>query len=103
MNTTNKVRLGAGSWYGHSDESESIATIHEAIDRGVNVLDTGDFYGMGRNELLAGNAIKGRRDKMLLSVKFGALRGPDGEFLGHDARPGGDQELPGPQLVASWR
>jgi aryl-alcohol dehydrogenase-like predicted oxidoreductase len=104
MTTTNKVTLGrsgpsvfpialgcmgmgAGSWYGDSDEAESIATIHEAIDRGVNVLDTGDFYGMGRNELLVGKALKGRRDKVLLSVKFGALRGPDGEFLGQDARP----------------
>src|SRR5207244_6027091 len=53
----------------------------------VDVLDTGDFYGMGRNELLVGKALKGRRDKVLLSVKFGAFRGPDGEFLGLDARP----------------
>jgi len=104
MKTTNDVRLGtrgpsvfpialgcmgmgAGSWYGDSDEAESVATIHEAIERGVDVLDTGDFYGMGRNELLVGKALKGRRDKVLLSVKFGALRGPDGEFLGLDARP----------------
>src|SRR5437870_7937887 len=79
--------MGTGSWYGDSDEAESIATIHEAIERGVDVLDTGDFYGMGRNELLVGKALKGRRDKVLLSVKFGALRGPDGEFLGLDARP----------------
>jgi len=104
MKTTNDVRLGtrgpsvfpialgcmgmgAGSWYGDSDEAESVATIHEAIERGVDVLDTGDFYGMGRNELLVGKALKGRRDKVLLSVKFGAFRGPDGEFLGLDARP----------------
>src|SRR5262249_54585676 len=104
MTTTNKVRLGkggpsvfpialgcmgmgAGSWYGDSDEAESIATIHEAIERGVNVLDTGDFYSMGKNELLVGKALKGRRDEVLLSVKFGALRGPDGAFLGFDARP----------------
>src|SRR5436190_14687120 len=79
--------MGAGSWYGDSDEAESIATIHDAIGRGVNILDTGDFYGMGRNELLVGKALKGRRDKVLLSVKFGALRGPDGEFLGLDGRP----------------
>src|SRR6266481_9584243 len=79
--------MGAGSWYGDSYEAESIATIHEAIERGVNILDTGDFYGMGRNELLVGKALKGRRDKVLLSVKFGAFRGPDGEFLGLDARP----------------
>ena len=104
MSTMNKARLGesgpsvfpialgcmgmgAGSWYGDSDEAESIATIHEAIERGVNVIDTGDFYGMGKNELLVGKALRGRRDKVLLSVKFGALRGPDGQFLGHDARP----------------
>ena len=53
----------------------------------MNVLDTGDFYSMGRNELLVGKAIRGRRDKVLLSVKFGALRGPDGAHLGYDARP----------------
>ncbi len=79
--------MGAGSWYGDSDEAESIATLHEAIERGVNVLDTGDFYSMGRNELLVGKAIRGRRDQVLLSVKFGALRGPDGAHLGYDARP----------------
>jgi aryl-alcohol dehydrogenase-like predicted oxidoreductase len=79
--------MGAGSWYGASDEGESIATIHEAIERGVNLFDTGDYYGMGRNEILVGKALRGRRDKVLLSVKFGALRGPDGAFLGYDARP----------------
>ena len=79
--------MGDGSWYGPSDETESIATIHEALERGVNVLDTGDFYGMGRNELLVGKALRGRRDRALVSVKFGALRGPDGTFLGYDASP----------------
>jgi aryl-alcohol dehydrogenase-like predicted oxidoreductase len=79
--------MGAGSWYGDSDEAESIATIHEALERGVNVIDTGDFYGMGKNELLVGKALQGRRDQALLSVKFGALRGPDGALLGFDARP----------------
>ena len=79
--------MGAGSWYGACDEAESIATIHEALERGVNVIDTGDFYGMGKNELLVGRALQGRRDKALLSVKFGALRGPDGAFLGFDGRP----------------
>ena len=73
--------------YGHADENESIATIHAALDRGVNLIDTGDFYGMGHNEMLVGRALKGRRDKVLLSVKFGALRGPDGSWLGYDARP----------------
>lgn len=79
--------MGAGGWYGASDDAEGIATIHEALDRGVNILDTGDFYGMGRNELLVGKAIRDRRDKALLSVKYGGLRGPDGAFLGVDTRP----------------
>jgi aryl-alcohol dehydrogenase-like predicted oxidoreductase len=79
--------MGAGSWYGASDEAESIATIHAALDRGVNVIDTGDFYGMGKNELLVGKALKGRRDAALLSVKYGALRAPDGTILGFDASP----------------
>lgn len=73
--------------YGHCDESESIATIHAALERGVNLIDTGDFYGMGHNEMLIGRALKGRRDRALLSVKFGSLRGPDGSRLGVDSRP----------------
>jgi aryl-alcohol dehydrogenase-like predicted oxidoreductase len=73
--------------YGHSDENESVATIHAALDRGINLLDTGDFYGMGHNEALIGRALKGRRDQALLSVKFGALRDPAGNFLGVDTRP----------------
>jgi aryl-alcohol dehydrogenase-like predicted oxidoreductase len=60
---------------------------NEAIDHGVTLLDTGDFYGMGHNEMLIGRALKGRRDKALLSVKFGALRAPDGAWVGYDARP----------------
>jgi aryl-alcohol dehydrogenase-like predicted oxidoreductase len=79
--------MGASSWYGQSDEAENIATIHEALERGVNVLDTGDFYGMGKNELLVGKALAGRRDRALISVKFGALRAPDGAHVGFDARP----------------
>ena len=80
--------MGAGSFYGNSDEQEAIATIHAALERGVNLIDTGDFYAMGKNELLVGKALAGsRRDKALLSVKFGGLRGPDGAFLGYDARP----------------
>ena len=73
--------------YGESDENESIATIQEALDRGVTLLDTGDFYGMGHNEMLIGKAIKGRRDQAVISVKFGAMRGPDGSWLGLDMRP----------------
>ncbi len=79
--------MGAGSWYGANDDAEAVATIHAALERGVNIIDTGDFYGMGKNELLVGKALQGRRDKALLSVKFGALRGPDGAFLGNDASP----------------
>jgi aryl-alcohol dehydrogenase-like predicted oxidoreductase len=81
------MSMGAGNAYGASDEGENIATIHAALDRGVNLIDTGDFYGMGKNEMLVGKALRDRRDKALLSVKFGALRGPDGAFLGYDARP----------------
>ena len=79
--------MGMSGMYGSADENESIATIHAAIDRGVNLLDTGDFYGMGHNELLVGRAIRGRRDEVLLSVKFGALRGPDNSWSGVDTRP----------------
>ncbi|MCE9574523.1 MAG: aldo/keto reductase [Deltaproteobacteria bacterium] len=79
--------MGAGNWYGNDNEDESIATIHAALERGVSLLDTGDFYAMGKNELLVGKAIRGRRDRALLSVKFGGLRDPSGAFLGYDARP----------------
>jgi len=80
--------MGAGSWYGGGDEGEGIATIQAALDAGVNLIDTGDFYTMGKNELLVGKALAGRRrEQAVLSVKFGGLRGPDGAFLGYDARP----------------
>ena len=79
--------MGARAWYGATDDGENIATIHAALDAGVNVLDTGDFYGMGHNEMLVGRALKGRRDQALLSVKFGAMRSPDGAHIGFDARP----------------
>jgi len=79
--------MGMSGLYGATDDAESIATLQAAIDAGVNLLDTGDFYGMGHNELLVGRAIAGRRDRVHLSVKFGALRGPDGAFIGIDTRP----------------
>lgn len=79
--------MGMSGMYGPADEGESIATIHAALDHGITLLDTGDFYGVGHNELLIGRALRDRRDKALLSVKFGALRGPDGSWLGVDARP----------------
>ena len=73
--------------YGQSDERESLATIHAALDVGVNLLDTGDYYGAGHNELLISRALRDRRSAALLSVKFGALRAPDGSWLGMDTRP----------------
>jgi aryl-alcohol dehydrogenase-like predicted oxidoreductase len=74
--------------YGAADEAESIATIHAAIDAGVTLLDTGDFYGIGHNELLIGRALRDRRrEDVAISVKFGAQRGPDGAWLGYDAGP----------------
>jgi len=79
--------MGMSGVYGPADDAESIATIHEAIERGVTLLDTGDFYANGKNELLVARAIEGRRDKVQLSVKFGAMRGPDGSWLGFDGRP----------------
>jgi len=79
--------MGMSGMYGASDEAESLATIHAAMDAGVNLIDTGDFYGMGHNEMLVGRALQLERDQVLLSVKFGAQRGPDGSWLGYDARP----------------
>jgi aryl-alcohol dehydrogenase-like predicted oxidoreductase len=79
--------MGMSGMYGATDDAESVRTIQAAIDRGVTLLDTGDFYGMGHNEMLIGRAIAGRRDRVQLSVKFGALRGPDGSWLGFDGRP----------------
>jgi aryl-alcohol dehydrogenase-like predicted oxidoreductase len=79
--------MGMSDFYGPADESESVATIQEAIDRGVTLLNTGDFYGMGHNELLVRRAVEGRRNRVFLSVKFGALRAPNGAFLRFDGRP----------------
>jgi len=80
--------MGMSGMYGPSDRAESIATIHAALDAGVTLLDTGDFYGMGHNELLIRDALVGRpRDRVQISVKFGALRGPDGAWAGYDSRP----------------
>jgi aryl-alcohol dehydrogenase-like predicted oxidoreductase len=79
--------MGMSGMYGATDDGESIATIHAAIEAGVNLLDTGDFYGMGHNEMLVGRALRFVREQVLVSVKFGAQRGPDGAWLGYDARP----------------
>jgi aryl-alcohol dehydrogenase-like predicted oxidoreductase len=80
--------MGMSGMYGHADRAESVATIRAALDAGINLLDTGDFYGMGHNELLIAEALRGvPREEYLLSVKFGALRAPDNSWLGVDARP----------------
>jgi aryl-alcohol dehydrogenase-like predicted oxidoreductase len=80
--------MGMSGMYGPADRAESIATIHAALDAGIALLDTGDFYGMGHNEMLIGEAVKGMaRDRFLVSVKFGALRDPEGGWLCYDARP----------------
>ncbi|MET9289366.1 aldo/keto reductase [Nocardia beijingensis] len=89
--TVSRIGLGAMSMsgaYGATDDAESTATIHAALDSGVNLIDTGDFYGAGHNEMLIGKAVAERpREDVVLSVKFGALRGPDGAFVGIDNRP----------------
>src|ERR687894_2549024 len=80
--------MGMSDLYGPADEGESIATIHAAIDAGVTLIDTGDFYGMGRNELLIARALRDRRrDDVTISVKYGALRDPAGGWGGVDTRP----------------
>jgi aryl-alcohol dehydrogenase-like predicted oxidoreductase len=80
--------MGMSDLYGPADEAESIATIHAALEAGITLLDTGDFYGMGHNELLLREALRGRaREQVLISVKFGVLRDPVRGFAGIDARP----------------
>jgi pyridoxine 4-dehydrogenase len=80
--------MGMSDLYGPADRLESIATIHAALDAGIKLLDTGDFYGMGHNEMLIREALAGRpRESVQISVKFGALRGPDGAWNGYDCRP----------------
>ncbi|MFJ9018847.1 aldo/keto reductase [Streptomyces sp. NPDC102259] len=84
--------MGMSALYGEADRAEGIATIHAALEAGVTLLDTGDFYGMGHNELLIGEALRtapaARREQAQISVKFGALRDPDGGWSGYDGRPG---------------
>ncbi|MFE6359660.1 aldo/keto reductase [Streptomyces sp. NPDC057806] len=83
--------MGMSALYGDADRAESIATVHAALEAGVTLLDTGDFYAMGHNEMLIGEALRGapadRREQALISVKFGALRDPDGGWSGYDGRP----------------
>jgi aryl-alcohol dehydrogenase-like predicted oxidoreductase len=80
--------MGMSGMYGPSDRAESLATIDAALEAGITLIDTGDFYGMGHNEMLIGEALKGaKRDQALISVKFGAQRDPAGGWIGYDARP----------------
>ncbi|MEU4238343.1 aldo/keto reductase [Actinoplanes sp. NPDC026619] len=89
--TVSAVGLGAMSMsgaYGPADRGESVATVHAALDAGITLIDTGDFYGMGHNEMLLGEALRGRdRDSYLLSVKFGQQVAPGMRFAGQDSRP----------------
>ncbi|WP_093477822.1 MULTISPECIES: aldo/keto reductase [unclassified Streptomyces] len=83
--------MGMSALYGDTDRAESVATVHAALEAGVTLLDTGDFYAMGHNEMLLGEALRTapptRREQALVSVKFGALRDPDGNWSGYDGRP----------------
>ncbi len=80
--------MGMSEFYGPTDQKEGIATIHRAIDLGVDFLDTSDIYGLGRNEDLVGKAIRDRRGKVFLATKFGVLRGSDGSWQGVNGKPG---------------
>src|ERR1051325_10654153 len=87
--------MGMSDLYGPADRDEGIATIRKAVDAGITLLDTGDFYGMGHNELLIRDALADHnRDDLLISVKFGAQRDPAGQWLGYDARPPGAETPP---------
>src|SRR5277367_3818407 len=79
--------MGMSEFYGKTDDAESIATIHLALDRGMNFLDTADMYGPWKNEVLVGKAIRGRRNEVVLATKFGNQRSADGKFLGVNGSP----------------
>jgi len=79
--------MGMSEFYGSTDEDQSIRTIHQALDWGINFLDTADMYGVGHNEELVGRAVKDRRDKVVLATKFGNVRGQDGSFMGVNGKP----------------
>src|SRR5580698_45829 len=79
--------MGMSEFYGKTDDAESIAAIHLALDRGMNFLDTADMYGPFKNEVLVGKAIQSRRNEVVIATKFGNQRSPDGQFLGVNGRP----------------
>src|SRR5580700_9008441 len=80
--------MGMSGGYGPADDKESIATIHAALEAGITMIDTADFYGLGHNEMVVREALKGgKRERAFVAVKYGSLRGPDLRILGDDGRP----------------